>query len=268
MVRAPNGQTSLRCSPARLPLTVIRRFRTNRHKLFLHLLARAAPPHKSVAPPRVTRLPYDVPPIRHFVLLQLEPDLDTVALGKALAPIAAWTPHCPACCTSACTSCCPSPLSQQLAPHVHYLTLARPNSNADSKQLCAVGQQWGALPATVPELVWANVGMVVQQYRTRAGRSAAKATVRHVLGRGGQSIGTGAKRQWSMYRTKKEARLVVCVITHHLTRMTMIRSALMREPLARSQHGMLGLQRHRSHTQPADRSDLNRNVGSGRVAGG
>ena len=54
-------------------------------------------------------------------------------------------------------------LRLQHAPHVHHLTLIRPNAGVNRAQLSTTMQQWGALPIVVPQLVWASVGFAADK---------------------------------------------------------------------------------------------------------
>ena len=49
-------------------------------------------------------------------------------------------------------------LKVQHAPHVHHLTLIRPNHGVHRAHIDPTLHRWGALPAVIPELVWASAG--------------------------------------------------------------------------------------------------------------
>ena len=54
-------------------------------------------------------------------------------------------------------------IQMQHAPHVHHLTFVRPSDGVQRAHIEETVRQWTALPAIVPELVWASAGHTVDK---------------------------------------------------------------------------------------------------------
>ena len=90
---------------------------------------------------------YDQHPAHHPLQLQLEPLLQKILHVDSEMPgldVDAF-------------------LRAQRTPNVHRLTLVRPREGMDRTEIGPTLQKWGALPTTVPELVWASVGFSANQ---------------------------------------------------------------------------------------------------------
>ena len=80
-------------------------------------------------------------------------------------------------------------VAMQRGPHVHHLTLIKPNKDVQRTQLDPMLQRWGALPAVVPELVWSHVAYAADRpvYEGWADRSHGYRVVSDMLVRDLQS---------------------------------------------------------------------------------